>query len=154
MLLGSLRWKLGNGKCIKVWKDAWLDGGGTCRLISSCRESCEYTIVDFFVDLDCHIWKEDLVQSYFLPFYVDRILRIPISLKGDSDEICWVHAKDGILMVKDVYCRAMSPVGDASCSNAQILFGKRFGGLIFLAPKVREFFWRACWDIIPHGANL
>ena len=28
MLSGGLRWKVGDGKCIKVWKDAWLDGGG------------------------------------------------------------------------------------------------------------------------------
>ena len=90
---------------------------------------------------------------FFLPVDVNCILQIPISLKGDPNELCWVHAKDGTLTVKDVYRQALGAPGDASCSNGPDPVWKKLWK-INVPPKVREFGWRACWDIIPHGANL
>lgn len=34
MLANGVRWKVGNGKKIHVWKDAWIDGSGSGRVIS------------------------------------------------------------------------------------------------------------------------
>ena len=62
------------------------------------------------------MWREGLVRETFLPFEADKILRIPISISGVNDELCWVLNADGILRVKDVYSHALLSNDFASCS--------------------------------------
>ena len=98
----GLRWKAGNGKCIRVRKDAWLDGAGSGQIISPRGELGIDTIDSINKE-----WQQDLVRDVLLPFEVERILCIPISLRGGEDELCWALSSDGRFHVKEVYLQAM-----------------------------------------------
>ena len=94
-----------------------------------------------------------LIKDTFLPFEVDKILRIPISVSGAKDELCLALSKDGVFRVKDVYKHAISSIDHASCSSGPDPLWTKIWKLN-VPPKIREFAWHACWDIIPHGVNL
>ena len=111
----GLRWKVGNGNNIRIWKDAWFDGAGSVRIISPRGELGIDTNLDLFIDSVNKKWREDLVRDVFLSFEVKRILRIPISLRGGEGELCWALSSERRFHVKDVYLQAMHGMVEESC---------------------------------------
>lgn len=45
-----MRWRVGDGKLIRVWCEVWLDGPGSGRIISPRRNFSVETTVDWFID--------------------------------------------------------------------------------------------------------
>jgi hypothetical protein len=37
VLVDGLRWRVGNGESIRIWKDRWIDSPSTYRIISPVR---------------------------------------------------------------------------------------------------------------------
>lgn len=89
----------------------------------------------------------------FLPFEAANILRMPISLRNVGDELCWGLSGDGIFRVKDLYSFVSRSSVDVSCPSGPNPVWDRLRKFK-VPPKVWEFAWGACWDIIPHGVNL
>lgn len=123
------------------------------RVVSPCLNLSLDATLDMFIDLVSKTWREDLVRGTFLPFEANKTLGIPISLDGDADELCWVYSKDEVLYVKDVYSIALNSTEVASCSKVLDPLWSMIWKLK-VPTKVRDFVWRACWDIIPHGVNI
>lgn len=117
LLRDGARWRIGDGKDIRVWEDAWLDGPGSGRVLSPRGVLQEGETVDMFIDADKNEWREELVRATFLPFEANKILSVPIGCCGSRDELCWVLSKDGILRVRDVYNHAISLKSFASASH-------------------------------------
>lgn len=153
MLRDGVRWRVGDGKHIRVWGDAWLEGPGSGRIISPRRSLPAETMVDTFIDAEKKEWREDLVRATFLPFETSKILSILIERLDSRDELCWALSNDGVLRVKDVYHYALSNKPFASASIGPDPTWARLWHLR-VPPKVHEFLWRASWDIITHGVNL
>lgn len=85
----TIRWRVGDGKSIRVWKDSWLGGSGLGRVVSPRINMAAEVTLDFFIDAASKQWKENLVREHFLPFEADQILSIPIRLGDKKDELCW-----------------------------------------------------------------
>ncbi|CAO2822652.1 unnamed protein product [Amaranthus hypochondriacus] len=81
------------------------------------------------------------------------MLSIPFKASNSEDKLCWPHSKDGILHVKDVYGLSLKSIDGASCLKGPNAIWKKLWKLK-VPPKVCDFMWRVCWDIIPHGMNL
>lgn len=153
LLLDGACWKIGRGDQVRVWGDAWLPGPGSRRVISPCPEADRSRTVDSFFDPTNREWKSRDLESVFLPFEVTKILSIPLKPENSEDELCWAYSKDDILRVKDVYRLALGGNSGASCSFGSNSIWKKLWQLR-VPPKVRDFAWRICWNIIPHGINL
>lgn len=117
MLSGGLRWKVGNGKSITVRQDAWLDGPGSSRVVSPCLSLSLDVTLDIFIDPVSKTWRDCLVRGTFLPFKANKILGIPINLDDGMHELFWVHCKDGVLYLNDVYYLALNSTEVAYCSK-------------------------------------
>lgn len=141
------------GKKICVWGDTWLDGPGSGCVISPKGDLPINTKVEEFINQDSKEWRVDLVRKIFLPFEADKTLRIPISRLGHDDVLCWGLSSDGIFRVCDIYRFAMASRDFPSASSGPDPVWARLWKLN-VPPKVREFSWRACSDILPHGVNL
>lgn len=128
-------------------------GPGSGRVISPKGNWDADTTLDTFIDPTHKAWKMDLIRNTFIPFEANLIMSTPISLRGEEDKRCWVLRSDGLFRVKDLYKQAMSNVEDSSCSSGPDPLWAKIWKLK-VPPKIREFTWRACWDIIPHGLNL
>lgn len=118
MLDGALRWRICDGKSIRVWEDSWLGGPGLGRVVSPRTNLAAETTLNFFINADSKRWNEKLVRDHFLAFEAEQILSTSIRLDDKKDELCWVYGGDGVLRMKDVYSHAVKEVNYASISVA------------------------------------
>uniref|UniRef100_A0A2N9G189 CCHC-type domain-containing protein n=1 Tax=Fagus sylvatica TaxID=28930 RepID=A0A2N9G189_FAGSY len=73
VLNSGLRWRVGTGSKIRIWKDAWLPGSTSNRVVSPPRVLDENATVDSFINWDSMCWNLDLIRQLFL---VDVVLVI------------------------------------------------------------------------------
>lgn len=149
----GVRWRVGDGRSIKIWKDAWLDGDGTGKLITPVRVLDQDDTVDKLMDSSNHMWCPDIVNEVLFPIDAERVMNIPISSTGVPDMRVWIASTDGLFRVKDAYSLALNAQFDTSSSNGSDPMWNKLWSLK-IQPKAKVFLWRAAWDILPHGHNL
>lgn len=87
------RWRIGDGRTVQIWKDAWL-GEGTGKIISPPSLLAPNATVSALVDPDHKNWKIGLLGTLFQPMDVDRILQIPLSASMVKDKRLWNGRND------------------------------------------------------------
>lgn len=117
MLELGVRWRIGDGKSVRLWKDAWVGSNGSGKIISPVRILDENATVDAILDNVDHCWKVDLLTDILFPIDVDRILQIPVSTSGGTDERIWTASEDAVFRVRDAYNLALKADDRASSSN-------------------------------------
>jgi hypothetical protein len=157
-LRDGLRWRVGNGVNIKIWKDAWLPSPSTFRVISPLSvPNSEDTVDSLIVENDMR-WDEDKLEQMFLPRDVEIIKQIPLSLRRPRDKLIWTGTKSGNFTVRSAYSLLLHQSRDDSGSSSNGLNSDRhLWAAIWSAqvpPKVRLFMWRACQDILPTKTKL
>ena len=68
MILLGARWRIGNGTSVKIFKDFWLPGNNSGRVLSPILVLSEDAMVDQLIDSDSRWWNRSLMDSIFLPF--------------------------------------------------------------------------------------
>ena len=81
------RWWVGNGKRIHIWEDKWLPTPTTHKVISTPRAFEDFSMVSSLIDENTKWWKPDLVNSLFLHFEANEILKIPLSHNLPEDSL-------------------------------------------------------------------
>ncbi|XP_074287486.1 uncharacterized protein LOC141612574 [Silene latifolia] len=102
VLNGGMRRRIGDGTSTRIWRDAWLPGTHTGRVISPCVTGNEEMLVSELLT-EGNGWDMGRVESLFLPFEVDRIVNIRVSQHRPSDIWYWRMEKDGVYTVKFAY---------------------------------------------------
>ena len=75
------RWRIGNGKKVRIWEDKWLPTPSTYR-VSSPRMFMHPNIrVGELINKDETCWKIEVLTMLFLPHEADVIRSIPISVR-------------------------------------------------------------------------
>lgn len=149
----GVRWRVGDGKTIKLWHDAWIGGEGTRKLICPIRVLDSEVTVDALIDTVHNSWREEVISEVLLPVDKDRILQIPLSTSGAIDERVWTGSNDGVFRVRDMYAMTLREQFEVSSSNGCDLIWQQVWGLN-VHPKAKLFLWRSIWNILPHGSNL
>ena len=109
----GLRWQIGNGLNVQVWKDKWLPNSSTYKVVSPRLDSSLALRVSNLIDLDNRCWKVDLLQQMFLPVEVEEIRSIPLSNTLPPDKQIWTGTSNGLFTVRSAYKIAMQ----LSCSS-------------------------------------
>lgn len=149
----GVRWKVSDGKSIKLWHDAWLGKNGTGKLITPARVLDKEATVESILDNKTHQWRREMLSDIFLPIVVDCILQVPIAAVVAPDERVWVGSIYGIFKVRDVYSMALRFQTEDSSSDGDDPIWKLIWSLQ-IHPKAQIFLWRVMWDILPHGSNM
>ena len=154
----GLRWQIGNGFKVQVWKDKWLPSSSTYKVVSPRLNAPVDLQVSKLIDMENRCWNLHLLQQLFLPFEVEEIRSIPLSNSLPSDKQIWTGTSNGLFTVRSAYKLAMESYGisgGASSSNDNNLrcFWKKLWRLP-VPHKVKHFLWHACRDILPTKANL
>lgn len=78
-LIHGCRWRIGDGKKAKIWKDCWTPRHkALCvELSGSSAEQCEET-VDTLINEDTKGWKVDRIRALFNPNIATKVLKIVI----------------------------------------------------------------------------
>ncbi|KAK3193165.1 hypothetical protein Dsin_024475 [Dipteronia sinensis] len=115
-LLKDLRWKMGNGSSIEIFKDQWLPRPSTFKPVTPDPRSDMR--VAALIDHDFLGWNLELLDQTLLPVDREVILSIPISLSGGPDSLSWHYKNSGAYYVKSGYRVALSETLRASVSNS------------------------------------
>ena len=100
----------------------------------------------------------NLLNIIFLPFEVEEIAGIPLSIRLPDDKQMWAETSNGLFSVRSAYKLALELENDkeaGSSSDGSHLrrFWKRLWSCQILH-KIRHFTWRAARDILPTKAKL
>ena len=86
-----------------------------------------------------------------------EILAIPLTRMEEEDKVIWKENKGQSFSVKSAYLVALRVVQQQSGESSHTLRNEKVWKLILsmnVPPKVRNFVWRACLNILPTRANL
>lgn len=105
--------KVGNGRSINIWEDAWIPDNPGGKITSSKTLGCELTKVEELISN--FRWNYPLIFRTFNKKNADSILKIPMSLAGREDSNFWIHSPTGQYTAKTGYeCLSMK---DKKLSN-------------------------------------
>uniref|UniRef100_A0A2N9F2E6 Enoyl reductase (ER) domain-containing protein n=1 Tax=Fagus sylvatica TaxID=28930 RepID=A0A2N9F2E6_FAGSY len=158
VLKAGLRWRVGNGETIKIWRDKWLPCPTTYSVISPRQVLEENATVDILINRDTMQWRSDLLDRVFLPRDAEVIRAIPLSARQPRDCLIWAGTKKGIFTIKSAYDMLLSQAQASeastsfSCSGENHLWSSIWSASV--PPKIRTFMWRACKDILPTQTKL
>ena len=136
---------MGNGRNIRVLEDNWVPNSSTHKVICPKGMFPLDSKVCDFIDVEKRCWDSDLLNQAFLPFEVEEIARIPLSVRLPKDKQVWVETSNDFFIVRSAYRVALELEANkemGSCSDESNLhqFWKRLWS-IQIAHKIRHFAW-------------
>ncbi|XP_062167009.1 uncharacterized protein LOC133873305 [Alnus glutinosa] len=95
--------RIGNGKQVKIWGDAWLQPPHTRLFLPPNHVLSPDSHVDALIDSEVGWWNLNLLQNCFSQEEVERIGNVIISPLGQDDKIIWKGTPSGLFTVKSAY---------------------------------------------------
>ena len=89
----GIKWRVGNGRNIRIWEDKLLPSTPTHRMASPRLFLHPDTLVGQLIDQENIIWKSDVLAALFLPYEIDIIQSIPLSSCLLEDKLVWANGK-------------------------------------------------------------
>ena len=130
ILLGA-HWQIGDGSSVKNFKDSWLPGAQSGRVLSPISVLSEEATVDQLIDRDSRWWNSALVDLIFIPSEAQLIKSIPVCLSDQRDFLVWPHSRTGVYQVRSGYhlqCESqVNGAASSSDTDGRESFGKAFG---------------------------
>lgn len=94
----GLCWRIGNGNSVNSKRDLWIPECPSGRITSNVDPTEEVKVGDLIQN---HIsWDEAKINSIFLPYEVEVILKIPLSGNNKLNTRFWRFNKKGFYSVK------------------------------------------------------
>ena len=103
MLNLGLRWRVGDGYNIDVWKDAWLLAPYEFKVITKNPNEQQPMLVHSLIDHEERKWRKDALEQLFMHRDVEEILKIPIFPTQTTDQQVWHYTPNGIFSVRSAY---------------------------------------------------
>ena len=151
------RWRVGNGKDISIWSDAWLPSISTPRVSNSMGIDFPEVRVNSLINAQTRNWDEDLLQALFKPEEVQLIRGISLGDVSVRDRMIWPHTQSGTYTVKSGYNLLSKEKENLDPLNTNPAPPQKLWKTIWslsIPPKVRNFLWRAAKNAIPVKTNL
>ncbi|CAL1398314.1 unnamed protein product [Linum trigynum] len=156
-IVEGFRWRVGDGKLIRIWDDAWIPGktyffadpqpGGV-----DSEEKVSSLIIE-----DSGCWDERLLKEKFSKRDCELISKIPLRYPLNRDEKVWTDTDDGKYSVKSAYSRIRENQGNTIYSLNLSMDDLDFWKTLWkthIPPKIRQFLWKVGRGILPVGRNL
>lgn len=102
LLRDGVRWRVGNGKRIKVLGQPWLVTGAN-PFISTISPVIDNINVASLLCTDKKAWDAEVIKDVFNNRDQQRILEVKLDASNEEDEIFWNLEATGIYLVKSAY---------------------------------------------------
>ncbi|XP_042941372.1 uncharacterized protein LOC122276027 [Carya illinoinensis] len=103
LLKEGLRWRVGNGKKIQIWRDKWMPKPSSFLVQSPISILREEAKVEELICDQQGCWKADLVMKIFKKEEAEMILSMPLSRSNLEDKMFWGPSTKGVFTVKSAY---------------------------------------------------
>lgn len=143
ILKAGLKWRVGNGKEISIWKDKWLPTPSTYRVMTAINTLSEEAVVSSLIDDDSKRWRSTLIDQIFWPHEADAIKSIPLSSHDFPDRYVWAPNKNGLFSARTAYHMVF-----------QMKVMKDYEGECSSGSDVRVRWWQALWGMACPNKSL
>ncbi|KAK3192915.1 hypothetical protein Dsin_024225 [Dipteronia sinensis] len=149
----GLRWRVGDGKSVKIYGDRWIPRPTEFKILSPPTLAMNATVDTLFSPSGG--WNIELIHNNFLTDDAKSILRIPIALGTSPDSLLWHYETSGRYTVGSGYWLDCNLNRSPCSSNPSPLraWWRSFWKLQ-IPLKIKIFFWRACYNWIPTNFNI
>lgn len=155
ILKRGVRWVVGNGESIDIWKDPWVPTVPGFKVQPQHSDNDKPQLVSELIDQNGPKWREEVIEEYFNPQDAREIWKIPIPQHDNADILRWHYTKNGLFSVRSAYHVVKQEDYDmGSCSNGN---ASRFWHVIWklqLPQKIKNFAWRVLHNSLAVGSNL
>ncbi|GMY34465.1 putative ribonuclease H protein At1g65750 isoform X1 [Fagus crenata] len=108
--------------------------------------------VSKIIDLVTRTWNTSEIKTFLVPFEVEAIECLPLSVCGAPYAIIWSNSPYGVFSVQSAYRLLLQNEGSAhprcsSLAQKRMLWKSIWG--LSLTPSIRNFLWGACSGALP-----
>ena len=150
------RWRIGTGTNVNIWHDNWINTNSPGKIVSPQQLLPEFAKVSDLIDPKTHNWKEQLIDSIFLPEEAKKIKSIPFC-HNRQDSLVWLGTLTGSFTTRNAYQLMVNDKNRVTGSSSNPVRLNAFWNgkwKVNVPHKIRVFMWRACNSILPTKTNL
>jgi ribonuclease HI len=148
----GLRWRVGNGANIDVWRQPWLRNSDSSCVTTVMSENNAHLKVADLIDNATGSWNFNYIQQNFCPRDVLEIMKIPLNLLQNEDAPIWKCSRNGSYNVRSAYYNLMENVIDNNHLKVEGNWKKLWK--LKVPNKVKIFLWRVLRGCLPVRARL
>ena len=153
LLKQGLKWRVGDGKTIRVGQDLWLDNPPRPASTLSDHQSSQLMVSDLIMP-HSSCWDEGKMGNLLVLHDVQLIKRIHLRHIRTPDMPTWIFTKDGQYTVKSGYHQLIKQnLANVSHQNhAHGLWQQIWK--INAPPKIKHFWWKILHNALPVADNI
>uniref|UniRef100_A0A2C9V6E1 RNase H type-1 domain-containing protein n=1 Tax=Manihot esculenta TaxID=3983 RepID=A0A2C9V6E1_MANES len=145
LLRQGISWRIGSGSAVPIWLEPWLPDRANPFITSDFETSVGvHYVSDLIQD---GTWNREVLSQVFNDRDRNLILSLPLPNISKPDSLYWRLSTDGFYSVKSAYKALTWDESLVSMNDQQHLWKKIWS--LQLIPKVKNFIWRACSNILP-----
>ena len=127
------RWRIGDGKNIRIFEDAWLLNSEEGRVVSPPTILSTEAIVNTIIDPHSGWWNTHLIDLCFYPPEAKLIKALPLCSTIQPDTLIWPKEKSGNYSVKTGYKTLCDTPTNDLINTA--------------AAETQRQFWKSIWKL-------
>ena len=97
------RWRMGDGKTIRIFQDAWLPNSNAGRILFHRGGFALNSTTIELIDPNSGWWNLGLIDQCFYPPDAQIIISLPLCITPQTDSFVWPAEKNGSYSVKSGY---------------------------------------------------
>ena len=97
------RWRMGDGKIIRIFQDAWLPNSNAGRILFHRGGLTPNTTADGLINPNSGWWNLGLIDQCFYPPNAKTIISLPLCITPQTNSFVWPVEKNGSYSVKSGY---------------------------------------------------
>ena len=150
------RFRVGNGRSIKIWQHHWLPIKHPPLISSPIIESMEDATVDSLIDNNTENWDAEMLKGVLVPAEAELALRIPLPRSQTEDVLFWPFTTNDQCNCKSGYkfLKGLEENSDVSTHTEvdRKLWKKMWS--LEVPNKYKNLLWCACRNSLPTRQNL
>jgi hypothetical protein len=152
VLINGCRWKIGDGRKIKVMTEPWIRGEESLWLQSPQPQSMYDLFVNDLLLQGVKGWDVIKIHSLFPETVAAAIIRTPLIGEENEDKMVWNFENHGMYTVKSGYKHYITRMS----KDHNHMMNEDWNSLwrICAPPKTKHLLWRICRGCLPTRSRL
>jgi hypothetical protein len=152
ILMNGCRWRIGDGKSIKIMNEPWLRGLEGAWIPSPQEQGVHDLFVNDLMLPNMKLWDKRKIESLFPIHVANRIIDMPLFDMLEDDKLIWVDSTNGIYNVKSGYKLFLNITGKIMHASPNEDWSSLWN--IVAPPKTKHLLWRFCKGCVPTRKRL